>query len=169
MTLGRSPVELFSYQLLWKVLNLSKFEIDTHRQHGDIISIFLSFLTKKLNWTEMKMEAKNFTYSISYIKVHLSFMYKPTNSHLWSCYVCLLFLASACFGHFCDHLQDIPQYKHQPSLSTVHFQVIEGAVHAQNNTAVFYHILIKDFMRFFAAFIMDRILENFIVHLMWFL
>ena len=28
-------------------------------------------------------------------------------------YICLLLLAPTCFGHFCDHLQGVPQYKYQ--------------------------------------------------------
>ena len=28
-------------------------------------------------------------------------------------YICLLFLAPASFGHYCDQLSGVPQYKHQ--------------------------------------------------------
>jgi hypothetical protein len=40
-------------------------------------------------------------------------MHKPTNARLYICYKCLLFLTPTCFGHSCDHLQDLLQYKYQ--------------------------------------------------------
>jgi hypothetical protein len=124
------------------------------------------------------------------IKVNLSFMHKPTNTHftMSSC-VCLLFLAPACFGHSCDHHQGVRQYKYQEYnrnhiKCTIKFSKMLSIIQTAfccalpahitacsqpNNTVIFYNILPyseESFKRFYAAFIMDRNWENVIMYFM---
>jgi hypothetical protein len=103
-------------------------------------------------------------------------------------YTRLLLLAPTCFGHSCDHLQGVPQYKYQQyNRNHIKFSKILLFIKAsfslqtdltgyslpnasQNNTVIVHNILPslnESFSR--CCFRMDRILENFIKNFIWFL
>ena len=56
--------------------------------------------------------------------------------------ICLSFLARTCFGHYCDHLEGVPQYKYQKYKTPhkIHNKILQDTFHykaAQNLLNIF--------------------------------